>query len=266
MEPATMDARAPGPPLSEPIGVFDSGVGGLTVLEALRRALPGRDFLYFGDTARVPYGSKPPELVRRFAWEISGFLLRQGAVALVVACNTASSLALADLERLGVPVFGVIDPAVAEAVRYRHVGVIGTRATVASRAYQRRLEADDRRVWALATPLFVPIVEEGLWNDGVAELVARHYLDAAPADLEALILGCTHYPYLKPLLQRLRPGLHLIDSAEPTARAVARSLPTGQGEGRVVHYVSGDPEAYRALAARLGVRAEDVRKVELGEL
>ncbi|HGY09052.1 MAG TPA: glutamate racemase [Oceanithermus profundus] len=257
------DAHAP---LEQPIGVFDSGVGGLTVLEALRRVLPGRDFLYFGDTARVPYGSKPPELVRRFAWEISGFLLRQGAAALVVACNTASSVALDDLRRLGVPVFDVIEPAVAEAARHTHVGVIGTRATVASGAYQARLEARGRRVWALATPLFVPIVEEGLWNDGVAELVARHYLEGAPDELEALILGCTHYPYLKPLLARLRPELRLIDSAEPTARAVAERLGPGPGTGRVVHYVTGDPEAYRALAERLGAGADEVRKVELGAL
>ncbi len=260
-----MSPAAPAP-LEQPIGVFDSGVGGLTVLEALRRALPGRDFLYFGDTARVPYGSKPPELVRRFAWEISGFLLRQGAAALVVACNTASSVALDDLARLGAPVFDVIEPAVAEAVRHAHVGVIGTRATVASGAYQSRLEVRGRRVWALATPLFVPIVEEGLWSDGVAELVARHYLEGAPEELEALILGCTHYPFLKPLLERLRPRLTLVDSAAPTARAVGRRLPTGPGSGRVVHYVTGDPEAYRALAGRLGVQADEVRKVELGTL
>ncbi len=249
-----------------PIGVFDSGVGGLTVLEALRRELPDRDFLYFGDTARVPYGSKPPDLVRRFAWEISGFLLRQGAAALVVACNTASSLALADLQRLGVPVFDVIEPVVAEAEEFDHVGVIGTRATIASNAYQSRLQKRGKRVWALATPLFVPIVEEGLWGDGVAELVARHYLAEAPDDLQALILGCTHYPYLKPLLARLRPGLKLIDSAAPTARAVSQRLSGGPGSGRVVHYVSGDPEAYRALAERLGVPVEEVLKVELGEL
>ncbi len=253
-------------PLKQPIGVFDSGVGGLTVLEALRRELPGRDFLYFGDTARVPYGSKPPELVRRFAWEISGFLLRQGAVALVVACNTASSLALGDLSRLGVPVFDVITPAVEEAQAYARVGVIGTRATISSGAYQERLEKRGRRVWSLATPLFVPIVEEGLWQDEAASLVASHYLEDAPNDLEALILGCTHYPYLKPLLARLRPDLRLIDSAAPTARTVARSLPRGPGTGRVVHYVTGDPESYRALAARLGVGTGEVRKIELGTL
>ncbi len=261
-----MAADFPGNTEAAPVGVFDSGVGGLTVLEALRRALPGRDFIYFGDTARVPYGSKPPELVRRFAWEISGFLLRRGAGAIVVACNTASSLALGDLQRLGAPVFDVIGPAVLEAADYHHVGVIGTRATVASRAYQQRLEAAGKRVWALATPLFVPIVEEGLWNDAVAELVARHYLEAAPHDLEALILGCTHYPYLKPLLARLRPQLKLIDSAAPTAARVAAALGPKAGSGSAVHYVSGDPDAYRALAQRLGVRVDQVRKVELGEL
>ena len=137
---------------------------------------------------------------------------------------------------------------------------------MASRAYQQRLEAAGKRVWALATPLFVPIVEEGLWNDAVAELVARHYLEAAPHDLEALILGCTHYPYLKPLLARLRPQLKLIDSAAPTAARVAAALGPKAGSGSVVHYVSGDPDAYRALAQRLGVRVDQVRKVELGEL
>jgi len=248
-----------------PIGVFDSGVGGLTVLEALRRAMPNRNFIYFGDTARVPYGSKPPELVRRFAWEISGFLLRQGAAALVVACNTASSVALADLRRLGVPVFDVIEPAVAAAAKYRHVGVIGTRATIASGAYQERLRRDGKGVWSRPTPLFVPIVEEGLWNDEVAELVARHYLATAPAELEALILGCTHYPFLKPLLGRLQPGLKLIDSATPTAAAVAAALPD-RGSGKVTHFVSGDPQAYAALAEKLGVGVGNVRKVELGEL
>ncbi|WP_457637589.1 glutamate racemase [Oceanithermus sp.] len=251
---------------SGPVGVFDSGVGGLTVLRELKKAMPNRDFIYFGDTARVPYGSKPAELVRRFAWEISGFLLRQGAEALVVACNTASSLALDDLRRLGVPVFGVIEPVVAAAKPYSRVGVIGTRATIASGAYQRQLEASGKKVWARATPLFVPIVEEGLWGDRVAELVARHYLEDAPADLEALILGCTHYPYLQPLLSRLLPGLQIIDSASPTARAVASALPAGEGAGKVVHYVSGDPDAYRDLAGRLGVSAGEVRKVELGAL
>ncbi len=251
-----------------PIGVFDSGVGGLTVLSALRKALPREDFLYFGDTARVPYGGKPLPMVRRFAWEIAGFLLREGVKAIVVACNTASSAALPDLaEDLSVPVFGVLEPAAEEARAYGKVGLIGTQATVESRAYERHLDL----AWAKACPLFVPLVEEGLWDDPVALLVARHYLEEAPKDLEALILGCTHYPFLKNTLARVLPGVRLIDSAEATARRVARALEregllNPEGTGRVVHYVTGDPESYRALAERLGERVEDLRRVSLEEL
>ncbi len=251
-----------------PIGVFDSGVGGLTVLTALRRALPGEDFLYFGDTARVPYGGKPLPMVRRFAWEIAGFLLKKGIKALVVACNTASSAALPELAHsLSIPVFGVLEPAARLARDYAKVGLIGTEATVASGAYERYLDLS----WKRACPLFVPLVEEGLWEDPVALLVAQHYLGDAPQDLEALILGCTHYPFLKPTLERVLPGVALIDSAEATARHVAEALRgmgllKPQGEGRVVHYVTGDVERYKALAERLGVRVEEVHRVALEEL
>ncbi|RTH05570.1 glutamate racemase [Thermus scotoductus] len=251
-----------------PIGVFDSGVGGLTVLSALRRALPQEDFFYFGDTARVPYGSKPLSMVRRFAWEIAGFLLRQGVKAIVVACNTASSAALPDLaEDLSVPVFGVLEPVAKAARGYGKVGLIGTQATVESRAYERYVEVS----WAKACPLFVPLVEEGLWDDPVALLVARHYLEDAPQDLEALILGCTHYPFLKGTLARVLPGVRLLDSAEATAEEVARTLRregllNPEGQGRVVHLVTGDPESYRNLAERLGVRVEELKQVSLEEL
>ncbi|MEN2981293.1 MAG: glutamate racemase [Thermus sp.] len=251
-----------------PIGVFDSGVGGLTVLEALRQALPQEDFLYFGDTARVPYGGKPLPMVRRFAWEIAGFLLRQGVKAIVVACNTASSAALPDLaEDLSVPVFGVLEPAAEVARGFARVGLIGTEATVESRAYERHLPL----AWAKACPLFVPLVEEGLWDDPVALLVARHYLEEAPKDLEALILGCTHYPFLKGTLKKVLPGVKLIDSAEATARKVAETLAregllNPEGRGRVAHFVTGDPESYRNLAERLGVKVERLRRVSLEEL
>ncbi|WP_038048224.1 glutamate racemase [Thermus caliditerrae] len=251
-----------------PIGVFDSGVGGLTVLSALKKALPQEDFLYFGDTARVPYGGKPLPMVRRFAWEIAGFLLREGVKAIVVACNTASSAALPDLaEDLSVPVFGVLEPAAEVARTYRKVGLIGTQATVESRAYERLLDL----AWAKACPLFVPLVEEGLWNDPVALLVARHYLEEAPKDLEALILGCTHYPFLKGTLQKVLPGVRLIDSAEATAERVAEALRregllNPQGTGRVVHFVTGDPESYKNLAGRLGVEVAELRRVSLEEL
>jgi glutamate racemase len=251
-----------------PIGVFDSGVGGLTVLTALKKALPQEDFLYFGDTARVPYGGKPLSMVRRFAWEIAGFLLREGVKAIVVACNTASSAALPDLaEDLSVPVFGVLEPAAQVARGYRKVGLIGTQATVGSRAYERYVDLS----WAKACPLFVPLVEEGLWDDPVALLIARHYLEDAPEDLEALILGCTHYPYLKRAIQEVLPRVALIDSAEATARRVAEALTAEgllnpEGRGQVVHYVTGDPESYKALAERLGVRVEALRRVSLEEL
>ncbi|GGM98557.1 glutamate racemase [Thermus composti] len=251
-----------------PIGVFDSGVGGLTVLKALRRLLPREEFLYFGDTARVPYGGKPLVMVRRFAWEIAGFLLRQGVKAIVVACNTASSAALPDLAQdLSVPVFGVLEPVAKEARAFQKVGLIGTQATVESGAYARLLPL----AWARACPLFVPLVEEGLWDDPVALLVARHYLEDAPKDLEALILGCTHYPFLKKTLEKALPGVRLLDSAEATAKEVAQGLRregllNPAGRGQVIHLVTGDPEAYRALAERLGERVEEVHRVSLEEL
>lgn len=251
-----------------PIGVFDSGVGGLTVLKALKEALPREDFLYFGDTARVPYGQKPLGMVRRFAWEIAGFLLRQGVKAIVVACNTASSAALPDLaEALSIPVFGVLEPAAEEAQAYGKVGLIGTTATVESRSYERLLPL----AWSKACPLFVPLVEEGLWNDPVALLVARHYMEDAPEDLEALILGCTHYPFLKETLRQVLPGVQLIDSAQATAKKVAAALQdldllNPSGSGKTVHYVTGDAESYRALAKRLGEEVLELKTVALSEL
>jgi glutamate racemase len=250
-------------PVKGPIGVFDSGVGGLTVLQALQRAMPGQDFIYFGDTARVPYGSKPPDMVARFAWEISGYLLRQGAQALVIACNTASAVAYPTLaHHLSVPVYSVLEPAVAEARAHGgRIGLIGTAVTVASEAYQRHLP----HLWAQACPLFVPIVEEGLWADGVAHLVAAHYLKEAPP-LDALILGCTHYPLLKPVLAELLPGVRLIDSAEALAKVVASDLGPPYGSGQTRHLVTGDPEAYALLARRLNVEVTHVERVSLEEL
>jgi glutamate racemase len=164
------------------IGVFDSGVGGLTVLKALRRAMPHRDFLYLGDTARVPYGRKPPEMVREFAREITAFLAERGAEAVIVACNTATAVALADLKReFSLPIWGVIEPGVEAAVRATvsgYVGVIGTKGTIRSGAYQERLEARGMRVWAQACPLFVHLVEEDLADSPEAEVVAKYYADS----------------------------------------------------------------------------------------
>jgi glutamate racemase len=239
------------------IGVFDSGVGGLTVLKALRRAMPQQDFLYLGDTARVPYGRKPPEMVRAFALEIAGFLQSRGAEAIVVACNTASAIALADLQReFTLPVWGVIEPGVEAAVRATrcgYVGVIGTRGAMGSGAYQRRLEARGMRVWAQACPVFVHLVEEDLADSPEAELLARHYLARMP-EIDTLILGCTHYPLLAPVLQRvLGPAVTLVESATVTADSVRETLGhEGYGTGRITHFVTGDPVAYEHTAAVIG--------------
>lgn len=234
-----------------PIGVFDSGVGGLTVTHALRRALPHEDLLYLGDTARVPYGARSAETVRRYALRVGGHLVRRGVKALVVACNTATTWALPDLQAAlaprGVPVIGVIQPgaAAAAACSRGSVGVIATEGTVRSGAYRRALLAlrPDLVVHEQACPLFVALAEEG-WTDGdVAALVADRYLaplrsaDRAP---DTLILGCTHYPLLAGVIQQALPGVTLVDSATATASAVVERLaqaglsrdPTHEGRSR----------------------------------
>jgi glutamate racemase len=239
------------------IGVFDSGVGGLTVLKALRRTLPHQDFLYLGDTARVPYGRKPPEMVRGFAFEIAEFLRDQGAEAIVVACNTASAVALHDLQaQFDIPVWGVIEPGVEAAVRTtqnRYAGVIGTRATINSGAYQRRLEARGMQVWAQACPLFVHLVEENLASSEEARILAEHYLGDRP-EIDTLILGCTHYPVLAPMLgEVLGPKVRLVDSASAAAESVQNALGNeGRGSARITHYVTGDPIAYEHTARVIG--------------
>ncbi len=246
-------------PLARAIGVFDSGVGGLTVLQALRRRMPHRDFVYLGDTARVPYGRKPPEMVVDFAVGIADFLCEMGVEGLVVACNTASAVALPALvERCPVPAWGVIDPGVEAATRVTRsggVGVIGTQAAMASRAYQRRLEARGFQVWARACPMLVHVVEEGLAESPEAGMLVRHYLSGRPP-IDTLILGCTHYPLLRNVIQRaVDEDVTLVDSAEATAEVVSRALerePHPAARGRVVHFVTGDPVAFAHTAKVIG--------------
>jgi glutamate racemase len=217
---ATMDA----------IGVFDSGVGGLTVVSALRRRLPGESILYLGDTARLPYGSKSPDTVTRYTRRNIEFLTERGVKAVVVACNTASALALPDLDLRGVPTWGVIEPGAraAAAVSRGRVGVIATEATVRSDAYPKALRAlrPDLEILSQPCPLFVPLVEEGWHDDPVTEEVAERYLrPLLVAGVDTLVLGCTHYPLLKPVLQRVAgPGVILVDSAEQVAEMVAAGL------------------------------------------
>ena len=215
-----------------PVGLFDSGLGGLTVARAVFEQLPRESTIYFGDTARVPYGPKSPETVRRYSAQILHWLLGQGVKAVVVACNTSTAHALDALRAESpVPVIGVIEPGARAAIRASTggpIGVIGTAGTVASGAYERAIPAfaPEARVIVQACPLFVPLVEEGWFDHPATELVAREYL--APllaAGVRSLVLGCTHYPLLKPLLQRVMgPEVVLIDSAREVALALALSL------------------------------------------
>jgi glutamate racemase len=254
------------------IGVFDSGVGGLTVLKALRHAMPHRDFLYLGDTARVPYGRKPAAMVREFAREIAAFLAERGAEAIVVACNTATAVALPDLKReFSLPIWGVIEPGVEAAVRATRshkVGVIGTKGTIRSGAYQQRLEARGMQVWAQACPLFVHVVEEDLADSPEAELVARYYLGNRP-EIDTLILGCTHYPVLAPMLARvLGRDVQLVESASVAAESVRLSFgdDAQTGSGRITHFVTGDPIAYEHTAAVIGGVDGEIVAMPVSEL
>ena len=214
-----------------PIGVFDSGVGGLTVAAAMREILPAENIFYIGDTARVPYGGKSPSTIERYSIEISGLLLAEHAKAIVVACNTASALAVPRLkELLKVPVVGVIQPgakAAVAATRSGNIGVIGTKATVYSRAYERAIHEvnPEVRVISQACPLLVPLIEEGWLDDPITDQVIGRYLEKLVREgIDTLVLGCTHYPLLRNAIKRfVGPEITLVDSAQNCALAV-RSL------------------------------------------
>ena len=215
-----------------PIGVFDSGIGGLTVVSALRELLPNETIHYLGDTARVPYGGKSAATVERYSLEITGMLLEENCKAIVVACNTASALALPKLmESVSVPVMGVIRPgaeAAVAATRNGHIGVIGTRATIGSRAYERAISALDPAVHLTvrACPLFVPLIEEGWLEGEITDRVIRQYLAPLLDDgIDTLVLGCTHYPLLRAAIGKFAGDeVQLVDSAHNCAIAVSRLL------------------------------------------
>ena len=262
-----------------PLGVFDSGIGGLTVARALFDRLPHESVIYFGDTARVPYGPKSPDTVRRYAAEIQAYLLERAVKALVVACNTISAQALDYLkQRSPVPLVGVIEPgarAAVQSTRSGKIGVIGTAGTITSGAYERAIKRlrPDATVCVQACPLFVPLVEEGWFDHPATDLIAREYL--APlqrAGVDVLVLGCTHYPLLKPLLARvLGPTLTLVDSAEETAKVVAEEIARGglaaaTGNHPAHRFVVSDDEPhFRKVGARfLGEKLRHVEVVPLG--
>ncbi len=259
-----------------PIGIFDSGIGGLTVVREIIRRLPGESLVYFGDTARVPYGTKSDRTVREFAWEDSLFLLGHGVKVIVVACNTASAVVLKELQKyLKVPVIGVIEPGAqraASVTRNRRIGIIGTQATIASGSYEAAVRniTPECEVLPAPCPLFVPLVEEG-WIEGeVPRAVARRYLDPLIQwEMDTLILGCTHYPLLKPLISSVcGKSVTLVDSAAETARAVASQLEAEKllnpGDSvRRSYFVSDFPRRFSDLAERfLGMPLEEVTVAE----
>ena len=248
----------------QPIGVFDSGLGGLTILKALRQTLPHEDLIYFGDTANVPYGSKSKAAVTRFSLAIARFLQEQQAKLIIVACNTASALALAQLQKqISVPVIGVIEPGAAKAVQTtanRKVAVLGTEGTIKSKAYVHALakRCPSIQVIEQSCPLFVPLVEESWGKKPAAELIAREYLKkVSKSGADTVILGCTHYPILKPLLTRiLGKKVKLVDSAETLAQAAQEFLIKHQcaeakGKGKLTVYASDDPKRFKQLAGIL---------------
>lgn len=264
---------------ARPLAIFDSGVGGLTVLRAVRRRLPNEAVLYLGDTARVPYGTRADETVLRYAREAAAFLVARDVKAVVVACNTVSTVALDALAaELPVPVLGVLEPGAREACRQTtggRIGVIGTAATARSGAYARRIEAlrPGTKVLQVACPLFVPLAEEG-WDDGdVPRLVAEHYLaDLRAQEIDTLVLGCTHYPMLKSVIRAVMgEEVTLVDSAEAAAAEVDRLLvergiaaAPGTSPTTDRFFVTDSSERFRKVGERfLGAAIDRIEQVEL---
>jgi len=270
------------------VGVFDSGFGGLTVLKALLELNPESDYIYFGDTARLPYGSKSAETVAKYAVEAAHYLEQHGAQLLVIACNTATALALDKIiAASSVPVVGVIEPGAeyaAHASKNRQIAVIGTEATIASHAYAKALASRGIEAKEKACPLLVPLIEEGWIEHPVTEQVARIYLeeafvngnqDANPTDV--LVLGCTHYPLIRPLLRRVAPAhVKIVDSAESTAQVVSdllcRAPIIGSSEEerrrvpRQTFFATDSVEKFQRLGARfLGRAIDQVHYVDLKE-
>lgn len=255
-----------------PIGVFDSGVGGLTVVRELRARLPGEDVIYLGDTARVPYGSKSPRTVERYSLTCQRFLLERDVKLVLIACNTASANALPALTAASpVPVIGAVEPGAASALaatRNGRIGVIGTLATVRSGAYERALTAGraDVRVTAMACPLLVPLAEEGWVDDDVAAAVARRYLTelfVRDPDLDTIVLGCTHYPLLRAVLSRTADALTgravaVVDSASAMVDVAGAALPA-HGDNR-----RGAPGALSCFATDVS-RLDELAARFLGE-
>ncbi len=263
---------------NRPIGIFDSGLGGLTVAREIMKTLPNESFVYFGDTARVPYGSRSVSLVINYSRQCIEFLMQQNVKMAVVACGTASATALSDLkERFDLPMTGVIEPGAQGAVGHTknlRIGIIGTAATIRSGAHRRMVQqlCPDCRVFEQACPLFVPLAEEGWGESEISVLTAKKYLaEMAQAGVDTLVLGCTHYPLLKKSIQAaIGPEVELIDPAVNTAQHVAAMLQSAAMEchpsnaAEYAFFVSDYSQQFREIGSRfLGKPIQSIQKVEL---
>jgi glutamate racemase len=262
--------------MKKPIGIFDSGVGGLTVYRTIRAQFPEEDLIYFGDTARVPYGPKSPNTIIDYSLQNARFLLQNQIKILIVACNTSSSVALPALRKItDIPIIDVIDPGSEQAVLNTingRIGVIGTEGTVRSNAYSKAIKQikPDAEVFSKACPLFVSLAEEG-WHDHlIAREIAREYLSELSAhNIDTLVLGCTHYPLLKTVIQSVMgDSVRLVDSAEAIAAYLRRMLPSEQDgrAGKDEFYVSDNEQKFSQIASRiLGSETSYLKRVRLYE-
>jgi len=260
----------------QPIGIFDSGVGGLTVFKEIRKRFPFEDIIYFGDTARVPYGPKSKNTVSEYSIQNARFLVQNGAKIIIVACNTSSAVALDYLkENLSIPVIGVIEPGAISAVsnsKNKKIGVIGTEGTIRSQAYSKAIFELEKKseVFSHACPLFVPLVEEGWESHQITKEIIAEYLDPLlKNEIDTLVLGCTHYPILKKSIKEIVGNkVNLIDSAEVIAESLEKILPFAETEnkGRETFYVSDNEDKFKKIASR--ILEKEIAKlimVKLGE-
>ena len=259
------------------IGVFDSGIGGLTVLKEIRKVLPNEKIFYFGDTARVPYGEKTKELITRYSKEIVEFLLDKEVSAIVVACNTATALALEELKKtFKIPIVGVIKAGAKTAInttKSGNIGVIGTKATVNSKRYEEEIKklSENVKVIAKACPLFVPAVEEGILDGKLVDQIIKTYLDDFEKEIDTLILGCTHYPLLKSAIGKIYTDLNIVDPARETALDLKEILEEknllkndATKNKEVKYYVTDGKDKFKEIGIMF--LDENIEKVELVKL
>lgn len=258
--------------MDKPIGIFDSGLGGLTVLKEIMRILPNEDIIYFGDIARAPYGSKSESLVIKYANQALSFLLSQDVKLVVVACNTASSVAISSLNLRFPRIIGVIEPAVCSAIKLgKNIGVIGTRRTIASGIYQKRIEEKGLEVIARPCPLFVPLVEEGWIDNKITRAIAKEYLLEIKGKIDVLILGCTHYPFLlQTIKETIGDDVHIISSSTTTAIATKNLLEKegllNRKGGKLRLLTSDEADDFMKIASDfLKISICDVERIDLEE-